>query len=238
MPATTAPAMTRTPTFAEPPLVPGLKAKPGIKKLNVGAVATATKSTRTEYPVLDDPSGDIGKLAEDILNESAQLEALEGSLAAKKAELRGLAVGQFFRLHAGKGEIPSSLAALTPEVADQPRREVLIALINKYPALADESAVAGILGEERTARFLRQKTTFKLDFDKVPEEAMEPLYEGVVALFAEHRASAALSAQQAIVPVKDFHTLRHTQLTTEENIAFDLACPIQAQVKTKGRGNK
>jgi hypothetical protein len=207
--------------------------KPGIRKLNIGAVAAKPASTKTAYPVLADTTGDIAKLAGDILDESAELEALEGSIGAKKGELRSLALAQYFPLHRGKGEIPTSLIALSAD-----GREVTVQFKNSYKVMPDESAVAPILGDERTARFLRQKIGFKIEGDKIPEDALEPIYEGLVALFAEHRAQVALTGTQGIVPTKDFHTLRHTQLTEDENRAFDLACPIQVAVGTKGRGEK
>src|SRR5882757_3195414 len=83
----------------------------GIRKLNIGAVAAKPASTKTAYPVLTDTTGDIAKLAGDIFDESAELEALEGSIGAKKGELRSLALAQYFPLHRGKGEIHTSLIA-------------------------------------------------------------------------------------------------------------------------------
>ena len=219
--ATTAPAPT--------PTAP----KPGIRKLNIGALATKPATTKTVYPILADPTGDIAKLAEDILAETEQADALEGSLSAKKGELRRLTLDQYFPLYSGKGEIPSSLSARTSD-----GREVLVGLINKYKVLADEAPVAAILGEELTPRFLRQKLTFKVDCDLIPEETLGDLYEELTGLFTRHGCAAALSATQGIVPTKDFHTLRHTMLTPAQNAEIDLIMPIQAQVKTKGRGNK
>jgi len=238
MSTTTAPkrkATTAAPPADETPKPGSSTSSPpvGIRKLNIGAVAAKPASTKTAYPVLADTTGDIAKLAGDILDESAELEALEGSIGAKKGELRSLALAQYFPLHRGKGEIPTSLIALSAD-----GREVTVQFKNSYKVMPDESAVAPILGDERTARFLRQKLGFKIEGDKIPEDALEPIYEGLVALFAEHGAQAALTGAQGIVPTKDFHTLRHTQLTEEENRAFDLACPIQVAVGTKGRAEK
>lgn len=204
--------------------------KPGIKKLNIGALAAKPKAARTEYPALDDPAGDVARLAAVILDETEELDALEGSLGIHKAELRAVSIAQYFPLMHGKGEIPSSVAALTAD-----GREVLVAFINKYKALPDETDITAILGEERTGRFFRQKLTFKVDCDKIPEAALGDMYEELTALFAKYGATAALSATQGIVPTADFHKLRHTQLSIEENCNLDLACPVQAQVKTKGR---
>lgn len=223
-------------TLAAPPATATPTAKPGIKKLNLGGLATKKAATKTDYPVLADPTGDIAKLTEDLLNETADLEALigsdgkGGSIGAKKAELRRLAADQYFPHWFGKGDIASSMAA---KAADG--REVLVAFPKKYKALADESAAAAVLGEELAALFLRQKTAFKLDLDKVPESKLSDVFEGLMGLMKMHGCESALSATQVIVPTDDFHTLRHTKLTPEQNAAFDLVCPIQAMIKTKGR---
>lgn len=210
--------------------------KPGIKKLNLGGLATKKTDTKTEYPVLSDDTGDIALIAADILAQTAEKEALigsdgkGGSLGILKAELRRLAATQYFELLQGKGEIPSSVAARSKD-----GEEVLVTFPKKYTALSDESAVTAILGDDLAARFLRQKTAFKLDLDKVPEDKLADLFEGLTGLVKMHGCEAALSATQTIVPTDDFHTLRHTMLTAEQNAQFDLACPIQAMVKTKGR---
>jgi hypothetical protein len=206
---------------------------PGIRKLNLGALAAKPASSATQYPVLADPTGDIAKLSADILAETAELEGLEGSLDAKKGELRRLAAGQYFPLLHGRGEIPSSLAARTVD-----GREVLVTFQNRYKAMADESAFTSIIGPALAARFLRQKLTFKVDCDKLPADKLETVYHDLVALFTRHGCVEALSATQGIVPTDDFHTLRHSQLTPEQNATLDLACPIVAMIKTKGRSKK
>ena len=76
-----------------------------------------------------------------------------------------------------------------------------------------------------------------MDCDKIPDDRMEEVYQELVGLFKRHgeKVEAALSATQAIVPTDDFHTLRHSQLSVEKNHELDLACPIVAMIKTKGR---
>lgn len=224
---------------AAPAAPPPAASAPGIRKLNIGAVAAKPASSKTAYPVLTDPTGDIAKLSQAILDDSAALEALiggdgkGGSLGLNKAELRRLSADQYFARHSGRGEIPTSMLALSTD-----GREVTVQFKNAYKLMTDESPIAEILGDDRKVRFLRQKLAFKITGDKIPEDALEPIYNALVALFTEHKAEAAFVGTQGIVPTKDFHTLRHTQLTEEENRAFDLACPIQVAVGTKGRGGE
>lgn len=215
--------MSTTATTSQP-------AKTGIRKLNIGALATKPAATRTEYPVLEDPTGDIALLAADLIRESEELESLEGSINAKKGELRRLGADQYFTAMHGKGDIPSSMSARTED-----GREVLVTFQNRYKALPDESTIIATIGEEKTARFFRQKLAFKVDCDKVPEEKLAAIYEDLTALFDKHNCAAALSATQGIVPTEDFHTLRHSQLDVDTNKVLDLACPIVAMIKTKGR---
>jgi hypothetical protein len=54
-------------------------------------------------------------------------------------------------------------------------------------------------------------------------------------LFARLRASDALKVKEVIRPVADFHKLRHTLLTPEQNLAIEQVCPIIAMVKAKAR---
>jgi hypothetical protein len=44
-----------------------------------------------------------------------------------------------------------------------------------------------------------------------------------------------LKVKEGIKPVPDFHTVRHTALTPEQNLALNQLCPIIAMIKTKAR---
>jgi len=204
---------------------------PAIKKVNLAGIgARASTKTTTTYPVLPDEHGEVAKLVGDILDESDQLDALETSVTIKKAELKGMASAFYFTHHHGLHEIPSSIEARNGE------RQVLVSFQNRYKVVPDEAPLIALLGEERTARFFRQGFDLKISGDKIPAAVADTLIEGVVALFAEHGASEALTAISGIKPTKEFHTARHSALTVEENAALELVCPIVGMVKTKGRG--
>jgi hypothetical protein len=217
------------PTTTAKPKAPAPAA--GLKKVNLGGIATKSASkTKTAYPVLPDESGDVAKLVADIRHETAELEALEGSLGIKKAELRGQAQEYYFEHYSGKHDIASSIEAL-----DTTGEAVLVSFTSRYKTLTDESALIETIGEDRTARFFRQSFELKVDGDKIPETEAEALIEALSELFARHNAGDALSAKSVIKPTAEFHTARHTVLSVDENRAVDLICPIIAAVKTKGR---
>lgn len=206
----------------------------GIRKINFGGIAVKAEKTATEYPILPDPTGDVAKLTSDIIAESREYEALEGSLKIKKAELRALSQEFYFQHLHGKHEIPSSVEAkgLNPE------DKVLVTFSSRYSTLADETPILDAIGAERTAQFFRQSFELKIDGDKIPADRAEELIGEIQALFAGHNCPEALSLKAVIKPTPDFHTARHTTLSVEENMAVELACPIVAIVKTKGRKGK
>lgn len=204
-------------------------ATPTIKKINFGGIAAKADKKGADYPQLPDPTGDVAKLVADIIQESRELDAIEGSLKIKKSELKSLAQNFYFNHLHGKHDIPSSIEASNH--ADK----VLVTFTSRYASLQDEGGVASIIGAERTAQFFRQSFELKIDGDKIPAHAADDLIEGIQNLFARHNATEALTAKAVIKPTPDFHTARHTALSVEENLAVDLACPIVAMVKTKGR---
>jgi hypothetical protein len=216
------------PTTTAEPKAPAKAA--GLKKVNLGGIATKSSSkTKTEYPVLPDPNGDVAKLVADIRRETAEMEALEGSLDIKKAELRGQAQEYYFEHYSGKHDIASSIEARADNEA------VLVSFTSRYKTITDEASLIDTIGEDRTARFFRQSFELKVDGDKIPESEAETLIEELSALFARFNAGDALTAKSVIKPTAEFHTARHTALSVDENRAVDLICPIIASVKTKGR---
>lgn len=203
---------------------------PAIKKISLGGIAKKTEKKGTDYPQLPDPSGDVAKLTSDIINESREMEALEGSLKIKKMELKALAQAHYFNHLHGKHDIPSSV-----EAVGNPDEKVLVTFQNRYATIQDEEGISTIIGAERTAQFFRQAFELKIDGDKIPAESAGALIDAIQTLFAEYNASEALTAKEVIKPTPDFHTARHTALSVEENLAVEMVCPIVAMVKTKGR---
>lgn len=221
------------PKLAEPPAATAAAPAPakGLKKVNLGGIAVAKPDKgKTVYPALPDPDGEAALLVADILQESDELDALEASLALKKAELSGRAMQFYFEHLHGKHDIPSSIEARHGD------RSVLVSFQNRYKQITDEAPVLELLGDERTAQFFRQSFELNIDGDLIPEDKTEAIITALQELFMEHNAASALSAKSVIKPTKDFHTARHSALTVAENLSLQKLVPIVASVKTKGRG--
>ena len=199
-----------------------------LRKLSFGTIAQKREDTRTAHPVLPDPNGQLAIIATRIIERSAQLDALGGALEIDKAELKTLATPFYFAQASGKVEAASSLQVLSPA------GHVLISFPNRYGRLESEAVLLPILGEQ-TAQFFRQAFTLEIDGDKLPADNAQELLDQLQQLFARYHAAEALKVKEGIKPVPDFHTVRHTALTPEQNLALNQLCPIIAMIKTKAR---
>jgi len=201
---------------------------PALRKIQFGAIAKKKPDSRASYPLVPDPQGQYATIAARIIDRSAQLDALSGALDLDKAELKTLATPFYFTNGHGKQDVPSSVAV--PCASGQ----VLITYQNRYGKLDSEESLLPILGQQ-TARFFRQAFTLEIDGDKLPAEQTQVLLGELQELFAKFQASDALKVKEGIKPVPEFHKLRHTTLSPEQNLAVDQVCPIIAMVKVKAR---
>lgn len=202
---------------------------PALRRIQFGSIAKKKPDNRASYPLLPDPQGQYAAIAARIIERSAQVEALAGALDLDKAELKTLATPFYFTNGQGKLEVPTSLAVPCPS------GQVLITYQNRYGKLESEEPLLPILGQQ-TGRFFRQAFTLEIDGDKLPADQTQALLEELQELFGKYQASDALKVREGIKPVPDFHTLRHTSLTPEENLALNQICPIIAMVKVKAGG--
>ena len=199
-----------------------------LRKLSFGTMTKKKEEARASYPVLPDPNGQLAVMATRIIERTAQIEALDGALALDKAELKTLATPFYFAQASGKVEVASSINVLSPA------GEVLISFPNRYGRLESESVLVPILGQQ-TAQFFRQAFTLEIDGDKLPADNAQELLDQLQQLFARYHAAEALKVKEGIKPVPDFHTVRHTALTPQQNLALNQLCPIIAMIKTKAR---
>src|SRR5262249_20425123 len=212
----------------------------GLKKVTFGAIKPKKESSKSAYPILPDPTGEIYKLAKLIKQQSQELEALDGALEANKAELKRLTLPGYFKLHQGKIEVPSSIAVPTTE------GEVLVTFQNRYKKMADEAPLYSLLGEELVAAHFKQAFTITINGEQLasvdpanPDRC--PAQEFVDAfneLVARHNSSEAVTFKQEIKPTKEFHDKRHSLLTPDQNIALDGICTMVTVVKTKVRDSE
>jgi len=216
--------------IATPPVITPVAAVGAgpLKKLSFGGIAKKKEDTKTAYPLVPDPHGQLAEMATRIITRTAELDALTGALETDKKELRCLTTPFYFENAHGKQDVASSVAVSSPE------GEVLVTFQNRYKSLPDENSVLPVLGDNVGAYF-RQSFELKIEGDKLPLDSADELLAKLQALFAEHNATDALSVKECVKPVPDFHAKRHLVLTVEQNLALDEAYPIVAMIKTKGR---
>ena len=218
---------------AAPPAAPATPAPAGLRKVSLAGFTVqspASKSSKS-YPLLPDPDGQVSEIVVTILDQSAQAEALTGSLELLKAELIAIAKPFYFAHHSGQHVLASSIEARASD-----GRLVRVGFSNSYRGVSDETALLRLAGEH-TERYFKQSFELKIKGDAIPEAAVEPLLAELQELFARHSASAALVAKAVVKPTKEFHAARHTLFTAAQNGELDRVVPISASVKTKlGRG--
>ncbi len=224
---------TNAATIAAESKAPTPAPAPALKRVSLAGFATQTAAGKSAkaYPLLPDPDGQVGELVTSILDKSAQLEALEGSLQLEREELIAIAKPFYFQHHHGQHVVASSVEARSAE-----GKAVRVGFNNSYRGISDEPAVSRLAGEH-AARYFKQSFELKIKGDLIPDTAVEPLIAELQEMFARHGASAALSAKATIKPTKEFHTARHTLFSVERNYELDKVVPIIASVKTKlGKG--
>ena len=217
------------PGAAKAEFVPPVAASSGpLKKLSFGGIAKKKEDSKTAYPVVPDPNGQLGEIAARIIERTEQLDAITGALETDKKELRCLTTPFYFQNAHGKADVASSVSVPSPS------GEVLVTFQNRYKAIPDENAVLPVLGD-KTGLYFKQAFTLTIDGDKLPVDQAGELLNELQGLFARFNATDALSVKETVKPVPDFHARRHLELTLEQNLALDEACPIVAAIKTRGR---
>lgn len=197
-------------------------------RVNLSAISKkAAEKTKTEYPKIDSPRA--VELAGLILKLTDEAETITANLEINKADLRSLALPEYFRRNAGRSDVPSSMAV---RAADG--REVLVTMTSKYKQPTNIESLAAIMGE-KTERFMKPSFKLEIDSEKLPRESQQDIVNSLVSLLATWGCEDALSAKESTSPTEEFHTARHTLFTPEQNMAIENIMPMTAQVKTKGR---
>jgi len=228
MPKAKTPSVAAAPIAVAPPAPAA-----GLRKVSLAgfAVQNPVGKSAKSYPLLPDPDGQVAELVSSILEQSAQVEALDGSLELLKAELIAIGKQFYFQHFSGQHVIASSVEARTAD-----GKAVRVGFSNSYRGTTNEAALLSVVGEH-AARFLQQSFEIKIKGDAIPDAAVEPLLAELQELFARHGATSALVAKAVFKPNKEFHAARHTLFTPAQNAAIDKVLPIGASVKTKlGRG--
>lgn len=210
-------------------------AAPVVAKINFGAAAKKKAKGSKEYPELEEATDEVKQLAESIRKDQQDFDSLEGALKENKGELRKLIRRDYF--DALRGDIvtkdtPNGLRVRTPNGG------VLLVATSKYPMMADESGVSGLLALPGldTKGLIRPTFEIKLKSENLPQDpAMQQNFVNeLIALLAKFKSDEALEVKQGVVFTDEFHTRRHTLYTIEQNLALDTQCGMVVQIKSKG----
>ena len=200
-----------------------------LKKLSLAGMAKKKDDTKTAYPVVPDPNGQLAVIAARICTRDEEIKALESLYETDKKELRCLVTPFYFNHSHGKHDVASSVSISSPN------GEVLAGFQNRYKQLPDERSLLPLLGE-KAGQYFKQSFDLKIEGDKLPMDKAEALIAELQALFAKYNATDALSAKEFVKPLSDFHARRHLELTVDQNLAIEEACPLVVVVKpAKGR---
>lgn len=194
-----------------------------MKKINVGGASSSNGSKAKNHA-----SVEVGERLEGLIHQfiivnpdykkfKAQHETLSRDIGAES---------RLLYFHRFNGLTPESCTML----ATVDGREVKLLIKDQYDQnLKDEDKLVEAVGQEIADRHFDWKTTYKIDYDEVPEEQQEALAEGIEKLRVELGLSdAAIVAKQFIAPKPGFHEARTRLLTEEQNQALDAILPVRS----------
>ena len=188
------------------------------------------KSSKTEYPVVPDPTGDLARIAGQYKLDKEMAESLKGTLESGRDSLiAGTRQFYFSRFH-GIAEPESSVAIATSE------GEVLVTFPESFTIAPSPKDVVAVIGADAARQLFRPAFELKVKSDELPEGPQtQALLNELMAVFAKHGASSAVSFKQSIKPRKGFNIVRHTRFDVATNLALDKVCSIVPRIVTKGR---
>lgn len=224
--------MTTTTTKPETVTVNGAANVPPVSATDfLGAISAKPKAGKgSMYPVHPDRTGDVAKLVPIIKREDAEAEAVNGNLKIHKAELTALALPFYFETNKGRTDIPSSVACHAEDGS-----EILVTFESRFLKTVEPSPIIAAMGADAFGRFVYRKWEIKIDGDLIPATVAPALVPELVALFAKHGVTPALSKSEVLTATAAFMTERHSIFTPEQNTRIQQALPIRTSVKTKGR---
>ncbi len=188
-------------------------------KLNFGGLATKQTAAlaASDYPVLPDPDGHLAKIAEAFLDAHAAEEAATGAKEANRFELVKAAMPFHFSANAGRAEIPSSVAVLSP------KGEVRVTFKDSYKKLNDVKyeAVRQVIGDELASSYMTQTFEFNIKSEKIPEALMQSVIDGITELATRLGIADAVAVATCYKPTAEWHTARFRRLSAEQNMKLE-----------------
>lgn len=197
-------------------------------KINLnGLKKEETAKVDNKYPVYPDKDGTLAKLMRRVLKLKAAKKSIDGTLKVEESNVKQNVLP--FYLSECKKNVPSSVVVRA--VGDQ---EALMIFQNRY-SKPNLDAVKNVVGKKFNDLF---KDTFDISIDgevimKQAGKKSQELIDKLTALFVEYKCQDAITAVESCVPVDNFHTVRHTMLTVEQNLELQNACPLTISIKER-----
>jgi hypothetical protein len=163
-----------------------------------------------------------------FVSAHAKLKAIEGEVETAKAQLKQYATDPFFKANAGQINPSSGIIAAGTE-----NNEVMIGFKNVYGTGVDREVVNAIIGTELTNKFFHDKLSVKVDGDKIPADKRQLFIQKMIELGQELGIMDSIDAKVVVIPNKEFHELRHTNLTTSQNLQLHSVMPCNSEAKVR-----
>lgn len=186
-----------------------------MKQLNISSLSSSVKNTKAkaEKPALPVEAAVIDSLATQL----DELEALEGSVDATKRELISGLFPKWLDLNASS-RVHNGTVVLKGESRDI--QMTFKSAFTKVPADKADS-VKEAVGEATFNEYFRQKVDAKINFDLVPEDKQQQLFDGIAALLQDLGVVNCLTLSNVVVPVDGFNEVRASKLTKAQNEALE-----------------
>lgn len=199
--------------------------------LNLNIQKAPAKRKTKAYPVLP-LTEKQARLVDQSVTLYQRVESAQGEMKEIDAVLKDKALHQFFKLHHGHTEVPSTMRVEGNQHAGK------ISFKNAYPLIdpEDEARImelellTGMAKEE----FLTDKWEVKVDGSKVPSHKAEQFCKDLAKLCGQYGCADALSLKHGLVATTGFHDTRHTALDPGANLEVQKVMPMQLAFSKKG----
>ena len=185
-------------------------------KLDISSLSSSVKTpakAKAEKPSLPVDADVIDALA----GQLDEVEALEGSIDATKKEIVSDLFPKWLDLNASNRTHNGTVVLKGNE------RDIQMTFKSAFTKVPADKAdtIKEAVGEKVFGEFFRQKVDAKINFDVVPEDKQQELFDGIATLLNNLGVINCLTLSNVIVPVDGFNEVRATKLTKNQNEALE-----------------
>lgn len=202
------------------------------QKIDTGKAAAPKASKKEDTKITVTPTPEVVKLVDSFIRLEQKAKAFSGAVETVKAQLREVAVPDYFTKNAGQ-HTPLNMTAHGTGL-----NEALIAFTNRYTA-CDQEQICEILADNPKALdlYFQSRLTVKVDqkaLDAVSIDKKQEIADAINAMTKKLGLPDGLFTLNVVAaPTEAFHEARHTALSVEENLAIQDVMPCVQMVKTR-----